>query len=106
MLVWFMAFSPFPPRSLGAHGAKLARRAAPKARAAFSGGGPELVSGEEAGKSRGPQSAGRSYSAEAVPERTGRKRITWTRRAARSCRNVQRRARDGNMWLQRGRMTP
>ena len=34
----------------------------------FSGRGPKLVLGEESGKSRSSQSAGRSYGAEAVPE--------------------------------------
>jgi len=55
--------------SLGAHIPEGARRAAPKARAAFSGRGPKLVLGKEFGKSRSPQSAGRSYSVEALPER-------------------------------------
>src|SRR6266478_886572 len=58
----------FCPRCLGAHIPEGARRAAPKARAAFSGRGPKLVLGEESGKSRSSQSAGRSYGAEAVPE--------------------------------------
>ena len=51
-------------------------RAAPKARAAFCGRGPKLALGKESGKSRSPQSAGRSYSAEAVPERKGVERET------------------------------
>ena len=62
------SFLLFCSRILSGHTPEGARRAAPKARAAFSGRGPKLVLGEESGKSRSPQSAGRSYSAEAVPE--------------------------------------
>jgi len=57
---------------------KGARRSAPKARAAFSGRGPTLAIREESGKSRGPQSAGRSYGAEAVPGRRGRNGVANT----------------------------
>lgn len=57
-LVRVPGFSPFLPRFLGAHPAKPARCAAPKARAAFSGRGPELVSREESEKAEAPSPQG------------------------------------------------
>src|SRR5208283_4119383 len=70
-LFWNMVFLRFCPVRSGHRSQRARVRAAPKARAAFAGRGPKLALGKESGKSRSPQPAGRSYSAEAVPERKG-----------------------------------
>jgi hypothetical protein len=89
VLFWFMAFSPLLSRFFRGTRSEAKRGALlPRQGLHFRERGPELVSGEESGKSRRPSSEGRSYSAEAVPERNGTERKTWAMPAPRSSRGI------------------